>query len=77
MSEVSIELRKIARARRAYESQNTPFCLNASSELLTKAADEIEFLELESKLLFERLKGNDDDLAAFNRAMAKVTSVER
>lgn len=34
----------------------------------------IEFLEFENRLLFEHLRGNDDDLARFNRAMEEAVA---
>jgi hypothetical protein len=36
------------------------------------AADKIEYLEFENKLLFEHLKGTDTDLGTFNRALASL-----
>lgn len=34
--------------------------------------ERIDRLELENRLLYEALKGNDDDLQAFNRALEKA-----
>jgi hypothetical protein len=38
-------------------------------DVMREAADEIERLRLENKLLFDNIKGNNADLERFNRAL--------